>query len=56
MIGEVESRRDQEIAAAERTAETVSATKRAEQEQRIQVASAEATAVDGENTSSGEGC
>ncbi|MBX3322618.1 MAG: hypothetical protein KF757_06475 [Phycisphaeraceae bacterium] len=50
--GESEAQRDQEIAVAERTAETVAAAKRAEQEQRVQVAMAEATAVDGENTSS----
>jgi flotillin len=47
----VESKRDYEIATAQREAETVAAAKRAEQEQRIQVAAAEAAAVDGENTS-----
>ncbi len=50
--GEVESKRDREIATAERDAETIAARKRAEQEQRIKVATAEATAVEGENTNS----
>ncbi|VAX39064.1 Inner membrane protein YqiK [hydrothermal vent metagenome] len=52
--GEVMSTRDLEIATAERDAETIAASKRAEQEQRIQVAAAEALAVDGENTSNAE--
>jgi flotillin len=53
-IGEVESKRNLEIASAEREAETVAARKKAEQEQRIRVAEAEARAVDGENTSSAQ--
>jgi flotillin len=52
--GEVESRRDAQIAAAQREAETVAAKKEAEQTQRIQVAKAESTAVQGENTSQAE--
>jgi flotillin len=52
--GEVESKRDFEIATAQRTAETVAATKQAEREQRIQVAAAESAAVDGENKSNAE--
>jgi flotillin len=48
--GEVESKRDREIATAQRDAETIAAAKRAEQEQRVQVADAESVAVEGENT------
>jgi len=51
VTGEVESKRDQEIAAAQRSAETVAASKQAEQERRIRVAEAESLAVDGENAS-----
>src|SRR5690606_24122979 len=50
ITGEVESKRDFEIATAERLAETVVAKKAAEQEQRVKVADAESLAVDGENT------
>jgi flotillin len=49
VTGEVESKRDQEIAIAQRSAQTVAAEKRAEQEQRIEVADAESIAVEGEN-------
>lgn len=49
VVGEVESKRDREVASAEGEAPTVAATKRAEQTQRIEVASAEASAVEGEN-------
>ena len=52
--GEVQSKRDREIATAQREAETVAATKQAEQEQRIQVAAAESAAVEGENKSNAE--
>jgi len=51
ITAEVESKRDQEIATAEREAETVSARAAAEQGQRIKVATANATATEGENTS-----
>jgi flotillin len=54
VTGEVESHRNAAIATAQRTAETVAATKEAEQTQRIQVAKAESTAVQGENTSQAE--
>ncbi|MFQ5705248.1 MAG: flotillin family protein [Gemmatimonadales bacterium] len=47
--GEVQAKRDYEIATAQRTAETVAAKKKAEQEQRVQVAGAESGAVQGEN-------
>lgn len=52
--GEVESKRDYEIATAERDAETVAAKKKAEQEQRVEVARAESLAVQGENESRAE--
>jgi len=52
--GEVEAKRDFEIATAQRSAETVAARKDAEREQRIQVARAESVAVQGENQSQGE--
>ena len=51
VTGEVQSKRDQEVAAAQREAEAVASKKAAEQEQRVRVAQAEASAVTGENTS-----
>ena len=50
----MESKRDFEIATAQREAETVAAKKQAEQEQRVQVAAAEAEAIEGENKSNAE--
>jgi flotillin len=52
--GEVEARRDAEIATAQREAETVAAQKDAERQRRVQVAQAESTAVQGENESRAE--
>lgn len=49
--GEATSGRDMEIVRAQRTAQTVAASKEAEQEQRVKVAEQEATAKLGENTS-----
>ena len=52
--GEVQSKRDYEVATAAREAETIAGKKKAEQEQRVQVAQAESLAVQGENHSRGE--
>ena len=54
ITGEVESKRDYEIATAERNAETIAARKNAEREQRIKVAEAESLAIDGENSSNAQ--